>query len=861
MLSSLFSKIWIFLSLGFLLLCFGCQSGSGGNGGNGGNGTGVAQFYVAPNGNDAWSGTLSDPNADLSDGPFLTFDHARAVVQGLDKTGLNQIVVQFRAGTYFLPATENFTMADSGTASTPILYQNFPGETSVFSGGQRVQHWTNTGGNLWQATLPTSTQYFENLFYNDVRRLRPRLAPNATTQEEALVGSYLRVADTYILTSKPTSALDIANCPKIGPGQWECFDRFYYNSSDPIADNWQNLSPAAQNPCGQATGNPYPQGDIELIDFEKFTTSKLRVSCVDTTNHVVYLTGPTTFGSDQAGYIPLHRYLVENVKDAFTQPGQWFLDRSSTPWVLSYLANPGEDPNVDSVVIPQLPAVLVASGLQYVTFQGLTFEHDNFTVPPQGHLADELNSLIPAAVSFQNSQHLTFDSGIVRETSGAGLEIISCVGASSPTWCVQNNSVPPSSNIDVKNSAFYDLGASGVRIGEREDPSDTDANLVQFNTVENSVVEGWGRTIPSTFGIAQGVGHDNLYTHNDVYDGYHVGISISISGSDFPTSSGPANNTISFNHVHDTHQGILNDGGAIRVGAGNGVFTAAGNKILNNKVHDINSAAVLDGSGREPGCAKKNPDLPCDGYGGHGLYLDNQTGLTDVENNLVYRVSDSAVNFPKTPPEPNEANILKNNIFAFARRSMINDISPYSSGSTTPNLTFVATSNIFYFDRNPNSPGQPFFVQSDCTFVQSPPYTYRQYQQWDSNLYYRTDGTFDSDPLAFHYQPNASGDPDQPCINDNPKLDPTIWSFVPFSDPSNGPSWQALGQDVAGNVANPGFAHPEYPFDDYSLPNGSPGYGFVVFDPNQAGRSNPVIEPPDVPRTFFTQTFDPATDF
>jgi hypothetical protein len=41
---------------------------------------------------------------------------------------------------------------------------------------------------------------------------------------------------------------------------------------------------------------------------------------------------------------------------------------------------------------------------------------------------------------------------------------------------------------------------------------------------------------------------------------------------------------------------------------------------------------------------------------------------------------------------------------------------------------------------------------------------------------------------------------------------------------------------------NPGFNNPAYPTDDYSLPKGSPGVGFVVFDPTQAGRSNPVSE-------------------
>ena len=62
-------------------------------------------------------------------------------------------------------------------------------------------------------------------------------------------------------------------------------------------------------------------------------------------------------------------------------------------------------------------------------------------------------------------------------------------------------------------------------------------------------------------------------------------------------------------------------------------------------------------------------------------------------------------------------------------------------------------------------------------------------------------------------------------------------------------------------VQNPGFNNPAYPADDYSLPNGSPGVGFVVFDPSQAGRSNPVINPPAVPATFPTKTLQSRDGF
>ncbi len=71
--------------------------GTGGSGGSGGN-TG-ADFYVATDGNDAWSGTLAAPNSGSTDGPFATIGKAQTAVQGIlaNPQGRTQtIVVQIR---------------------------------------------------------------------------------------------------------------------------------------------------------------------------------------------------------------------------------------------------------------------------------------------------------------------------------------------------------------------------------------------------------------------------------------------------------------------------------------------------------------------------------------------------------------------------------------------------------------------------------------------------------------------------------------------------------------------------------------------------------------------------------------------
>ncbi|HEY4360508.1 MAG TPA: IPT/TIG domain-containing protein [Bryobacteraceae bacterium] len=795
-------------------------------------------FYAAPNGNDQWSGTLPAPNSAGTDGPLASLDRARALAGSISKTGLTKVAIQFRGGMYFLPSTVMFGAADSGTSATPVVYQNFPGETPVFSGGVRVQKWTNSNGNTWKATLPASTQYFENMFYNGSRRLRPRLGSRANS---TVLGAYYRILNTvYLNAPPPPAAAPDVNCAVYIAGSgWECFDRFQYDPADPVTNTWKNLAPAAGNLCGQTSGSASIAGDIHLLVFEQFSTSKLPISCIDTKNHLVYLAGRTGMSQSNAseeGFIQGNRYLIENVQDQLTLPGQWFLDHSSTPWTLIYLANPGENPNTDTVIVPQLPQLLVANGLQYVTFQGLTFEHDNYTLAPTGHVSKELEPDISGAVSFQNSQYITFDGGTVTQTAGTGLEFISCLNAAgSPRYCVSPNLNAVTANNVIQNSAFYDIGALGIRIGEPYIPANNDANVPQSMLVQNNVVEGYGRNIPASFGIGQGMGHDNLYTHNDVYDGYHCAISTSqsIAETVMPSGVGNANNVISFNHVYNLLQGIMNDGGSLRIDAGNQVFTAAGNKIVNNKIHDVTDASVMDSNG----------------YGGHGVYMDDGSGLVDVENNLIYRVSGFGAYTPHGPPAPNQANTIKNNIIAYAGSAIIGIGDVYQDGVPPQPVTeFNISNNLFYFDRSTAS-NPPFRVQGGCTY--SAGFAYTTFELFSNNMYWRTDGAFASDIKAFHVQPQSQPGPNTPCSADS-----KTWNFYTFGQ------WQQLvNEDSISVIKNPGFKNPAYPADDYSLPNGSPGAGFVVFDPNLAGRTDPVLKPPAVPATFPTKNFNPATDF
>ena len=107
-----------------------------------------ADFYLSPNGSDAWSGTLATPNAQGSDGPFATLERARDAVRDLKKQKATDIVVLVREGTYQLRNTVIFSLEDSGEGDSTITYAAYPGETPVFSSGREIKDWKRVTGNL-----------------------------------------------------------------------------------------------------------------------------------------------------------------------------------------------------------------------------------------------------------------------------------------------------------------------------------------------------------------------------------------------------------------------------------------------------------------------------------------------------------------------------------------------------------------------------------------------------------------------------------------------------------------------------------------------------------------------------------------
>jgi hypothetical protein len=174
-------------------------------------------LYVAPGGNDAWSGRWPASNAAATDGPFASIARARdAIRQWKAANGelKEPVTVEIRSGTYFLPETITFTPEDSGTPECPISYRAMPGERPVISGGKSIAGWRLYEGKTQVATLPemlSGKWNFRSLFVNGQRQIRARY-PNFVPADPYRKG--------FLYADKDPDGFGLAVGNIHNPGDW-----------------------------------------------------------------------------------------------------------------------------------------------------------------------------------------------------------------------------------------------------------------------------------------------------------------------------------------------------------------------------------------------------------------------------------------------------------------------------------------------------------------------------------------------------------------------------------------------------------------------------------------------------------------
>ncbi len=357
------------------------------------------RLYVAPNGNDAWSGALPTPNEAGTDGPLATPARARDAARTARATGPVEVV--FAAGVYDLSEPLAFTSEDSGTSEAPVVYTAAPDAEARLRGGRTVTGFKPVTDEAVRARLDESardrvrvanlgalgiTDYGEpnggglELYFNGAP-MTPARWPNE---------GFVRIVDLVV-----EDGHQIHGIPGSKTGQ------FVYDGDRPR--RWRDEK------------DPWLHG----YWFWDWSDQRMRIADIDVENSVITLEPP----EHNYGYRKGQWYYAFNMLCELDAPGEWYLDRDAG---LLYFWPPASLDDGEAVV-SVASTLATLEGASHVTLRGFTFEAARDT-----------------ALTVDSGEGVRIDGCTFRNIGGNAVD------------------VSGGRDHGVLNGHFYNLGGSGI---------------------------------------------------------------------------------------------------------------------------------------------------------------------------------------------------------------------------------------------------------------------------------------------------------------------------------------------------------------------------------------------------------------
>lgn len=584
--------------------------------------TAAAEFWVAPDGNDANPGTQAQPFASIA----AAQRHAREL-RRLGKIETNEPVrIILRGGVYHPDSPLFFRPEDSGAETSPTIIEATANEQPVISGGVLIQGWKKlkgktsglpkaARGQVWVADAPKfggRILEFRHLWVSDHKAVRAR-EPNGDTLNR-LVAWDKTNQTAWIQGSAASNLARKTGAPSTRSARSG-------GSSD------------APSGCSALPSQ------LEMVIDQVWEIAVLRVKSLRTDGDRVGLTfeqpeskiefehpwPPVTVSSNYQA-----PFFLANAIEFLDSPGEWFADTSAGK--VYYWPRPGEDLTQARVVAPALEMLVRVEGtldrpVENLVFRGIHFEHATWMRPSEaGHVPLQASMFMldayrlkpkgtaerpkldnqewlgrpPAGVSVLNANHISFERCRFEHMASAGLDFESGTHDDLVQGCV-----------------FRDLGGNGIQIGKFADPGmethlaynpKDEREICTHETIANNLVTDCGTEDWGCVGVAAGYVRETVIAHNEVSDLPYTGVSLGWGWN--RATNCMRDNRVVANHIHHV---------ATRLGDTAGIYTLSaqpGTAISENSVHDI----------------KMSPYVPDPNHWFY-LYLDEGSSFITVRDN------------------------------------------------------------------------------------------------------------------------------------------------------------------------------------------------------------------------------------
>lgn len=523
-------------------------------------------YFVAVDGSNSWSGRLAKPNADRTDGPFATL---RAACRAARKPGAKpsrKVVV--RAGQYFFDEPLVLDERDAG-----LTIESTPGADVCFYGGRKIVGWKKDGEKFYSVELPgiKSRKWdFRALVVNGRFCRRARLPDK---------GFFKHLSSFKVPWMSTTG------------GGWK---------RKPTSKELTTLKYRSED-----LGPWLDVNSAEIAVYHMWDESLVGLAAMDAESRTLTFSNPS---GHPPGAFGVNKYVVWNVREGMTQPGQWYLDR--TAGKLVYWPLPGEDMTGAEVIAPTIESIIRIQGTERspardITIRGLMLSVTTTPLKTGGFGAGRFDGAI--SVTFADNCQLI------------GLEIANTGG----------QGIKASGNgLRIERCHVHHTGACGIRCRGT-------GCIVADNHIHDV-----GLTYPSALAV-QGGGKDCRISHNEIHDCPYTAI-----------NCGGERNRIEHNLIYHAMK-ELHDGG--------GIYCFAGKDLVlrGNFIRDIvdtggygASAYYLDE--RSENCLVEGNLSVGIARPSHNHMAKNNT----IRGNVFVCNGDARITFPKSSNYVFESNVI-----------------------------------------------------------------------------------------------------------------------------------------------------------------------------------------------------------